>query len=57
MVKFLNGRRGNHLDEDDIFTVEVLVRMSDIDQVTIDNSVWFVKLGVSNNGQVICFDL
>ena len=31
--------------------------MSDIDQVTIDNSVWFVKLGVSNNGQVTCFDL
>ena len=46
-------RKGIHLPEDDIFTVEVLVRMADIDGVTSDGSKWSLRLGVSNDGQVV----
>ena len=46
-------RKGINLPEDDIFTVEVLVRMADIDGVTSDGSKWSLRLGVSNNGQVV----
>ena len=46
-------RKGINLPEDDIFSVEVLVRMADIDGVTSDGSKWSLRLGVSNNGQVV----
>ena len=46
-------RKGINLPEDDIFTVEVLVRMADIDGVTSDGSKWSLRLGVSNDGQVV----
>ena len=47
-------RKGFNIPGDDIFTVEVLVRMADIDGVTtIDGSKWYLKLGVSNDGEVV----
>ena len=50
---FFMFRKGINLPEDDIFTVDVLVRMADIDGVTADGSKWSLRLGVSNDGQVV----
>ena len=33
--------------------MDVLVRMADIDGVTADGSKWSLRLGVSNDGQVV----
>ena len=41
------------MPEDDIFTVEILVRMADIANIITDGSKWALKIGVSNDGEVV----
>ena len=45
-------RRGWNQADDDVFTVEVLVRMGDIQGVHVDSKLFTVNLGVTN-GEVL----
>ena len=47
-------RKGCHLPEDDIFTVEILVRIASINQYDYgDNPKYKLRLGISNGGEVV----